>query len=116
MDNSTVECKMVSKAEILELLKHNDRALARALVVLNARQTADERVSRETKHVNSRGFNAAHAQRGTSMANFYLRTGFLTPKQMGWWRAPAAVGGQMRIGIYTRQLLEAAAEKAARKM
>ena len=103
-----------SKQEILRLLANNDKAVARALVVLNSRQTSDEQSSETTKYNNRRGFNAAHAKRGTGMAQFFLRTGFLTPKQLAWWRAPEAKGGQMRIGIYTAQLQEAAVEKTAR--
>src|SRR5690606_30577228 len=100
---------MTTKAEIVEMLMTRNAALARALVVLNNRQTADEQRSEETKHANQRGFNAAHAKRGTSMANFFLRTGFLTPKQMAWWRAPARADGKTaRIAIYAGQLLEEA--------
>jgi len=105
-----------SKEEIIHLLLNSNAALARALVVLNERQTADERVSEETKHHNSVGFNAAHAKRGTSMANFFLRTGFLTQKQLAWWRAPIRQGSTTpRIGIYAEQLRDAAAKKAAAK-
>lgn len=103
----------MNKSAIVELLLNNDRALARALVVLNNRQTADERVSEQTKYTNKRGFSAAHAKRGTSMANFYTRTGFLTPKQMAWWRAP--VNGIPRITMYAGQLLEEAEAKAKRQ-
>lgn len=115
MDNT--ERNMIpSKNEIIQLLLTNDRALGRALVMLNKRQTEDEQRSEETKHSNQRGFNAAHAKRGTSMANFYLRAGFLTPKQMAWWRAPAREGSNVpRIGIYAEQLREIAEAKAARK-
>lgn len=103
----------MNKENIVELLLNNDRALYRALVVLNERQTAEERSSESTIHNNNRGFSAAHAKRGTSMAKFYLRTGFLTPKQKAWWRAP--VRGVPRIGMYAGQLLEEAAAKAARR-
>jgi hypothetical protein len=107
---------MTTKQHIVELLLTRDAALARALVVLNNRQTADEQRSEETKHSNQRGFNAAHAKRGTSMANFFQRTGFLTPRQMAWWRAPARVGGQTaRIAMYAEQLLDEAKIKAANK-
>lgn len=102
---------MATKQEIIELLRTNDRAVARALVVLNERQTADERTSESTRYRNGRGFNAAHAKRGTGMANFFLRAGFLTPKQLAWWRAPAEQGGCMRIALYVNQLLEAAEAK-----
>ena len=106
---------MVTKQSIIDLLRVNDRAVARALVVLNNRQTADEQASETTRHTNGRGFNAAHAKRGTGMARFYLRTGFLTPKQLAWWRAPEAKGGAMRIAIYAGQLLEEAMLKGAAK-
>jgi hypothetical protein len=112
MDNK--ERNMVTKQEIIHALATNDRALYKALVLLNQRQTADERASETTRYTNGRGFNAAHAKRGTSMANFYLRAGFLTPKQKAWWRAPEAKGGAMRIAIYAGQLMEEAAAKQAR--
>lgn len=107
---------MTTKQEIVQLLMTRDAALARALVVLNERQTQDEQRSETTKHSNQRGFNAAHAKRGTSMANFFLRTGFLTPKQMAWWRAPGRAGGTPRIAMYAEQLVDAARIRAANKM
>ena len=109
------EHQVVTKQSIIDLLRVNDRAVARALVVLNNRQTADERVSQSTRYTNGRGFSAAHAKRGTSMALFYQRTGFLTPRQLAWWRAPEAKGGAMRIAIYAGQLLEEAMLKGAAK-
>lgn len=102
---------MVTKESIIQLLCTNDRALARALVVLYQRQTADEKSNQITRHLNGRGFSAAHAKRGTSMAQFYLRTGFLTPRQLAWWRAPTA-SGTMRIAAYAGQLKDAADIKA----
>lgn len=111
--NST-EHTVVSKQVIIHALATNDRALYKALVLLNARQTADEQSSETTRYTNGRGFNAAHAKRGTSMAKFFLRAGFLTPKQKAWWRAPEAKGGAMRIAIYAGQLMEEAAAKQAR--
>lgn len=115
MDNK--ELKMIpSKEEIIHLLLTNDKALGRALVMLNKRQTEDEQRSEETRHSNQRGFNAAHAKRGTCMARFYLTAGFLTPKQQDWWRQPVRVGSNIpRIGIYAEQLRDIAAAKQARK-
>jgi len=104
---------MTTKAEIVSLLLNNDRALCRALVVLNNRQTPDEQVSESTRYLNGRGFSAAHAPRGTSMANFFKRTGFLTPRQKAWWRE--SVRGTPRIAMYAEQLLEEAQAKALRK-
>lgn len=101
--------------EVRHKLLTDDRWLARALVALNERQTRDEQVAETTKYRNDQGFRPAHARRGTSMAQFYLRTGFLTPRQMAWWRARTE-SGKTRIEIYANQLIRVAQEKAeARK-
>ena len=105
---------MMTKDQIVHLLETNDKAIARALVVLNDRQTADEQRSQDTKYHNGRGFRPCHAHMGTSMAQFFLRNGFLTPKQIQYWRKTMA-DGNMRIGIYWKQLAEEAEAKAAAK-
>jgi hypothetical protein len=102
---------MVTKSEIITLLRTNDRAIARALVVLADRQTADEQASESTRHDNGRGFRPCHARMGTSMAKFFRARGYLSPKQVTYWRA-AMKSGQMRIEIYAGQLLDAAKIKA----
>ena len=100
------------RASIVELLRTNDRAIGRALIVLNNNQTADEQIDENTKHHNGKGFRPVHAQRGTSMAKFFTERGFLTPKQIAYWRKPNSKG-EMRIAIYWRQLIAAADAKAA---
>lgn len=105
---------MVTKSEIINLLRTNDKAIARALVVLADRQTADEQASEATKYNNGRGFRPCHAHMGTSMAKFYKARGYLSPKQIAYWRAKIKTG-QMRIEIYAGQLLDAAQVKAAAK-
>lgn len=102
----------LTKQAIVDLLRTNDKAIARALVVLNERQTSDEQVSEETRHRNNRGFRPCHARMGTSMANFYLKRGFLSPKQLDYWRR-IMPKGNMRIEIYAGQLLEVAKQKSA---
>lgn len=102
----------VTVEQIKELLKVNDKALGRALVALHNRQTVDERIQESTKYHNLRGFTSGHAKRGSSMAKFFIKTGFLTPKQLAWWRQTTA-SGRMRIEIYAGQLLIVAKEKAA---
>lgn len=102
---------MITKTEIVELLKNNDKAVARALVVLNERQTYDEQSDQNTKHANGRGFRPCHARMGTSMAEFYSRNNYLSPKQISYWRAPQK-DGKMRIEIYAGQLLDEAMAKA----
>jgi len=98
--------------DVVELLRNNDKAIARALIVLKDRQTSDEQTSETTRHQNGRGFRPCHAKMGVSMAKFYERTGYLSPKQLAYWRKEGKQG--MRISIYWRQLLEAARDKAAR--
>jgi len=105
---------MLTKEHIVELLKNDDRAVVRALLVLNARQTHDEQATENTRYHNGRGFRPCHARMGTSMAKFFTKFGRLSPKQIAYWRATDK-SGAMRIGIYTGQLLEEAAIKAAKK-
>ena len=104
----------LTKDHILELLRTNDTAVARALLALTARQTADERQDEHTKYLNGKGFRPCHARKGTSMAGFYTRNGYLSPRQIAYWRMPMR-SGQMRIGIYAGQLLKVAQEKAAQE-
>lgn len=105
---------MTTKFEIVNLLKTNDRAVARALVVLNERQTADEQASENTRYDNGRGFRPCHARMGTSMAKFFLKFNRLSTKQVAYWRKPMK-DGKMRIEIYAGQLLEAASIKEQAK-
>jgi len=101
----------LTKEKILELLATDKRAVARALLVLTDRQTPDEQAQETTRYLNGRGFRPCHARRGVSMAKFFKERGFLTDKQIAYWRFREA-HGEMRIGIYWRQLLEEAQWKA----
>ena len=65
---------MTTKSEIVELLLRNDRAVARALVVLYNRQTVDEQQSEETRHLNGIGFTGADAYSGSLTAKYFLKT------------------------------------------
>jgi hypothetical protein len=96
--------------DIVRLLETNDKAIARALVVLRANQTSDEQKTKHTKHKNMTGFRPCDARVGTEMAEFYLDNGYLTPQQIAYWRRPYKKGG-IRISIYWRQLLRAAHQK-----
>ena len=104
--------KTWTREAIIALLDTNDQAVGRALVQLAARQTADERVQETTKYQNGRGFKPCHARMGTSMTDFFTRNGYLSPKQVAYWRRREATGNT-RIGCYARQLLECVEEKAA---
>ena len=102
---------MLTKESITKLLMSNDKAIARALVVISANQTADEISTETTRHRNHQGWRPCHARMGTSMAQFYEKRGYLTEKQVAYWRK-ADKTGAMRIAIYWRQLAEAAELKA----
>ena len=104
--------KQLTGTDIVNLLKTNDKAICRALVVLKNRQTEDEQVIKGCKYRNFRGFRPAHAKVGTSMAEFYEKHGYLTEKQINYWRVLGKQG--MRISIYWKQLLQEAKEKAAK--
>lgn len=107
---------MVTKTYILTLLATNDKAVGVALIRLRDRQTDDEQVQENTKYLNGRGFKPCHARMGTSMANFFERNGYLSPKQVAYWRREEKTGNT-RIGCYWRQLLEEAeARQVERKI
>ena len=105
---------MLTKESIVRLLETDDRAIARALLVLTARQTNDEQASEQTKYLNGRGYRPCHARMGASMSKFFERNGYLSPKQIAYWRGRDKTGA-MRIGIYAGQLLEEAEVKAKKK-
>lgn len=106
---------MTTKAEIIALLNKSDKAVARALVVLNERQTLTEQNSEQTINHNGVGFTPADARMGTSMATFYTKRGYLTPKQIAYWRKPNK-NGVPRICKYAGQLLDIAQAKAAAEL
>ena len=105
---------MLTKESIIQLLKTNDRAVIRALIVLNERQTHDEQSSENTKYQNGRGVRPCHAKMLSSMAKQFIQRGFLSERQINYWRV-IDKSGAMRIGIYAGQLLEEANIKAAKK-
>lgn len=102
----------LTRDSITQLLGVNDKAVGRALVHLKNRQTSDEREVQHTRHHNGRGFMPQHARMGTSMALWYEKTGFLTPKQIAYWRRTDR-RGIMRIALYWQQLVEEAQKKKA---
>lgn len=104
----------LTRQSITDLLATNDKAVCVALCRIRDRQTADEQVTEQTRHHNNRGFMPQHAKRGTSMADWYRRTGFLTPKQIAYWRKTDK-RGIMRIALYWAQLVEEAQTKEIKK-
>jgi hypothetical protein len=101
----------VSKDYIVRLLATNDKAIGRALLALRARQTLDEQAAQSTRHHNAMGFRPCDARMGTSMANFYQNKGYLSTKQLAYWRRPTKTH-PMRIAVYANQLVLVAEERA----
>lgn len=98
---------IINREYIVNLLRTNDKAIARALVALNKNQTSDEQSIGSTIVQNGKGFRPCHARMGTSMAEFYEKNHFLTTKQIAYWRAENSKG-VLRIEIYANQLLRIA--------
>ena len=103
---------MATKEEIKTLLKTNRKAVIRALVVINERQTETEQSVGSTINRNGRGFTPADAYMGTSMAKFAVKNGFLTDKQLEYWLKPNAKGVE-RILKYAGQLVEISKQKTS---
>lgn len=106
---------MWTKERIQHLLRTNDLAVERAIVVLYDRQTHDEKRDADTKHTNQVGFRSNHASTGSFMARIILNG----------WKKPR---GKLRCHLfenklakargivlqYTRQLAEEANAREAR--
>ena len=75
-----------TKNSILKLLETNDTAVCRALVALNKHQTVSEQAVEQTRYLNGEGFTPGDAPKGTVMAKFYERRGYLNEKQIAYWR------------------------------
>jgi hypothetical protein len=96
-----------TKSSIQSLLATNDRAVERAIVVIFERQTRDEQCSQYTTHLNTIGFSAAHASKGSYYAKWILSGRRLNGLHLE---------NARKISMhYWRQLIEIAAEKEARK-
>ena len=74
--------KTWTKDEMKDILTNHDDQLCKAVVKIWEYQTADEQRVGETKEHNGVGFNGLDANILSSFAEFYKRTGFLTPKQI----------------------------------
>ena len=88
--------KVWTTADIKKLLLLRDDACERAMVVLLARQTADEQATGDTRHWNSRGFSAFHAKTGTMLGKYARNGGKFGPVWMAKARKIALVhAGQL---------------------
>ena len=65
-----------------EILNKYDDQVCKAIVKLYDYQTYDEQICQDTHEQNGVGFNGVDAPILSSFAEFYKKTGFLTPKQL----------------------------------
>lgn len=103
----------VTRNSLTALLQNDKIAMhvvGRALVHLLNRQNVDEQIEETTKYHNMRGFCPMDARMGTSMAKQYQSKGFLSEKQINYWRV-TNVKGVMRLAKYHAQLNEEAQKK-----
>lgn len=107
--------KKWDKDAIEALLQSNDRAVEKAVLVLFARQTEDERVTLSTKHSNNRGLTAYDAEYFSKLAAQLNRGQPLWPYQLSILRKRRKDAGSSRIGKYHRQLIEEIVAKQAAK-
>ena len=65
-----MNAKTWTHSEIYDLISKNDVAAMRAVCALFRRQTEDEKSAKQTRHLNGRGFSAAHARTGSVLADW----------------------------------------------
>tara|TARA_Y100000593_G_scaffold44225_2_gene84406 strand:+ start:367 stop:663 length:297 start_codon:yes stop_codon:yes gene_type:complete len=73
---------MWTQEAIKELLKTNDKAVARGVVAIYNLQTESEKIIGETSEANGVGFNGVDANFMSSIAQFYMQKNWLSPKQI----------------------------------
>lgn len=112
MSKVIVNNKVWDRDAIIELLKRDDKAVARALVALFERQTSSEQVSSSTHIHNNRGFAHCDAFIMSQYAKFFQSRGYLTQAQIALCRKPNK-NGVPRIAKYAGQLLEVIRERQA---
>lgn len=106
---------IVTKDSLSKMLANPDKrqlVIGRALVCLLARQKQDEQQCADTRHRNGIGFAPCDAYSGTLTAKYFLKHGSLLEWQIEKWMQPSGRKGEPRLLKYTRQLNEAAIEKA----
>ena len=78
--------------------------VAESLIHLYNEQVDDEKVTRDSRHQNGRGFTKYDALRGTTDAEKILEDDVVTVEQVNYWLQPTNKEGRSRIMKYDRQL------------
>jgi len=71
-----------TETEIKSLIETSDKMVCISLVQMYNQQTEDEKLYKETAHYNGVGFSACDSKILSSFAEFYLKKGYLSPKQI----------------------------------
>jgi hypothetical protein len=98
-----VNGKIWTKEDIKNLILTRDDAVIRVLMHLHGFQTSYEQQAETTEEHNQVGFTGPDGEFLTGVGNFYLKRGFLTPKQI------KAV--RPRLVKYSTQILRIMANK-----
>ena len=93
----------LTKEQLKQRLLTDDKALIAAIIALNNCQTAEELASGHTISKNGMGFRAFDSKVGSGMVKFYQKAGFLTSKQLEYWKKKDSRGKE-RIVCYLNQL------------
>ncbi len=110
-----------TKAQIQDLIETDDRAVARALIAIYRRQTADVQAVGLTSEHNSRGFTAFDAEFMTEVAKRAVRRSIESPndpelRARGWLTPGELPAVRAKVLKYWRQLIEVAEANDARRM
>lgn len=104
VDQVCIKGQTYTKASIRAMLECNDQWLYRAIVAINAGQTANEVMQGGTLEDNGIGFNGVDANILMSFAAQLNRCGHLSTKQ--------TIIARKKMGKYAGQLLAIAREKS----
>lgn len=86
----------LTKNQIKNKIANDTEFAHECLLIIHARQTEDEKETKDTKWKNRRGFMSSHAVRGTTLANKLLAGEWLNPDE------ETMLTGI--VGSYTKQL------------
>jgi len=92
-----------TKEQIRAKITSDDKWAIRAILALYERQTMDEKAEGATKTTNGQGFSKFDAEFMSSLAEWYMNTGFLTEGQLS--------KAKPKLGKYAGQLYRIAQAK-----
>lgn len=110
-----------TQAQIQDLIEADDRAVARALIAIYRRQTADEQAVGQTSEHNSRGFGSFDAEFLTNVAKRVVRRSVESPddaelRARGWLTPAELPAVRAKIRKYWKQLIEVAEANDAKRL